>query len=215
MHYPLPLWLVQAQWDHKTPWPNNTEEGMQKSVQFFLLLMFAEVIHTNWNLAWCMHTFIPKWLISQLKPLNLILKIQRNAMQVLCTDFRAHSQPQTKPYSPLRLHRKNTQDLLNRFVTQALGFRKETAGELQLLFQSNSKHLQHPSKHWGALAVSHGQLLFGALPKANSGFHSEGHWCRKLEIHEPSWPPPRWARPRSLLAPWESGKWQSARPKCW
>lgn len=39
MHYPLLPCLVQAQWDHKTPWPKNTEEGMQKvSSQIFLLL---------------------------------------------------------------------------------------------------------------------------------------------------------------------------------
>lgn len=81
MHYPLLPCLVQAQWDHETPWPKNTEEGMQKvGLQFFLLLMFAEVTHINWKLAWCMHTSILKWLISQFKTLNLILKIQGNVL---------------------------------------------------------------------------------------------------------------------------------------
>lgn len=113
MYYPLPPCLVQAQQDHETPWPNSTKEGMQKvSLQFFLLLMFAEVIHTNWNLAWRMHASILKWLINQLKPLNRILKIQRHAMQVACTDFRADTQPHTH-YSPLRHHRGSSEQVCN------------------------------------------------------------------------------------------------------
>lgn len=80
---------------------------------FFLLLMFAEVIHTNWNLAWCMHASILKWLINQLKPLKLILKIQIHAMQVVCTDFRADTQPHATHYSPLRHHRGSSEQVCN------------------------------------------------------------------------------------------------------
>lgn len=165
-----------------------------------------------------MQTSILKWLISQLKTLNLILKNQRNVIHAsTLQQFHGRYPTPDQPLQPLKAQQKNTQDLLHRFVTQRLGCRKETAGEFQLLVPSDSKHLQHPSKHWGVLAVSHGQLLFGGLPKDNSGFHTEmpteGHWCRKLKLHVLSWPPPRWARPRSVLAPWQSGKWQSASPK--
>lgn len=121
------------------------------------------------------------------------------------------------PTTALKAVQKNIQDLLNRSVTPRLGFRKETALELQLLLQSDSKHLQHPPT--GVLAVSHGELLFGGLPKDNPGFHTEmpteGHWCRKLELNKTSCPSPRWAMPGSLLAPWEAGKWQSAAPHQW
>lgn len=180
--------------------------------------MFAEVKHTNWDLEWSMHTSILKWLISQLKPLNLIVKNQRNAIYGSTVhQFQGRYPTPHQPLQPLKAPQKNTQDLLSRAGTQWLGCSKEKAVELQLLVPSDSRHLQHPSKHWGALAVSHGQLLSGGLSRDNSGFHTEmpteGHWCRKLEPHEAPWPPPRGARPRSLLAPWESGKWQSASPK--
>lgn len=197
MHYPLPPCLLQAQGGHKTPWPNNTEEGMQKAgLQFFLLLMFAEVKHTNWDLEWSMHTSILKWLISQLKPLNLIVKNQRNAIYGSTVhQFQGRYPTPHQPLQPLKAPQKNTQDLLSRAGTQWLGCSKEKAVELQLLVPSDSRHLQHPSKHWGALAVSHGQLLSGGLPRDNSGFHTEmpteGHWCRKLELHEAPWSPPR------------------------
>lgn len=187
MHYPLPpFWYKHSEITRLLGQTQRKE--CKKSVSSFFLLMFAEVMHTNWNLAWCMHPSILKWLISQLKPLNLILKIHRNAIYAsIVHQFQGRYPTPDQPLQPLKAPQKNTQDLLNRSVTQRWGFRKETAVELKLLVQSDSKHLQHPSKHWGVLAGSHGQLPFGGLPKDNSGFltemPTEGHWSQSYTSH--------------------------------
>lgn len=211
MYYPLPPCLVQAQQDHETPWPNSTKEGMQKvSLQFFLLLMFAEVIHINWNLAWRMHASILKWLINQLKPLNRILKIQRHAMQVACTDFRADTQPHTH-YSPLRHHRGSSEQVCNTNI----GFQERNSCRVAA---ACPKWLQAPAASLQALGCS------GSLPWTASLWRFTQRQFRislrraLMQEAGATWAilaPPRWTRPRSLLAPWESGKWQSAGPKRW
>lgn len=71
-----------------------------------------------------------------------MLKIQKNAIYASTVhQFQGRYPTPDQLSQPLKVLQKNTQDLLSRFATQRFGFRKETVVVLQLLVQSDSKHL--------------------------------------------------------------------------